>query len=111
MSDEEKDLEDAMKEFQEKVDNVHENLDEIMERVDATDDPDMTAYMSGVVFARAAVVADVDAITYLLQCINIYKRVGGKQPSPELLSQFKEMMDRVTGESQSPDGEDKKWLH
>lgn len=111
MSDKEKSLEEQMKEYQEKVDNIYENVDEIMAKVDETEDPDITVYMSGVVFARAAVLAEVDAITYILKCVDLYKRMGGKKPTPELLGKFKEMVDNVTDESQSPDGEEKKWLH
>lgn len=98
-------------EFKKKVDNIYENVDEIMQKVNETDDPEITAYMAGVVFAKTAVTAGIDAVTFLTKCMAIYKKLGGSEPTEEMKRQLKKLADSVTSESQSPDGEEKKWLH
>lgn len=106
-----KELLEEFLEFKKKVDNIYENVDEIMKKVSETDDPDITVYMAGVVFAKSAVIADVDAVTFLTKCMAMYKKLGGSEPTEEMKQRMKDLADKVTSESQSPDGEEKKWLH
>lgn len=106
-------LREEFEQFNKKLENVNENIDEIMRKVEETEDPEVTIYMSGAVFARSAVMAEVHAVHYLKRCLALFRQFGGEVDIAEMKARVKEALDNETNESQSPDetkGE-KKWLH
>jgi division protein CdvB (Snf7/Vps24/ESCRT-III family) len=108
-----KQLEKEFEEFEKKLQSVNDNIDEIMDKIEHTDDPELTIYMSGAVFARSAVLAEVSALQYLRRCLSLFREFGGEVNVEEMKAKVKEAMDKVTDESPCPDDDegDKKWLH